>query len=94
MGEQDHISKRRYARYNVTVFGQIRALNGTEWRRLQVVTLSTNGACATVSGPKFTSELVEIKMGAATPQRAAHHMFAKIVWSVGDRIGLEFVSGQ
>jgi len=87
-------NKRRYRRYNVTALGQIRAISGTEWTRVQVVTLSTNGACAVVGVEKFSSGIVEFKMASATSQRPSYHLIAKIVWATDDKIGLEFVSGQ
>lgn len=86
-------NKRRYRRYNVTALGQIRSISGNDWTRVQVVTLSTNGACAVVGPTKFTSEIVEFKMASATTQRPSYHLMAKIVWAAGDKIGLEFISG-
>jgi hypothetical protein len=83
--------RRRFTRFPVSLVGQIKASDDSDWQDVEVVTVSTRGACAVLEGAFFIGDLVEIKVPPINPMENPRHAIAKVVWCHNGRVGLEYM---
>ncbi len=84
---------RQPERFSVKVPARFR-INGSKlWIDAELIDLSTGGVCLTTPQPPPRETIIEIITTSVDPKGVSHQRLlkAKVVWTKGDRCGLELV---
>jgi hypothetical protein len=85
-------SERKYERYDTNTRAKVRNFGGPDWSEVLLVNLSKGGACIESSVSFERSTIIEIIVNSPNPEVRMHNFLARVVWSEGQRFGIQFMS--
>jgi len=82
----------KFPRYQTDTRAKIRLLGGPDWTDVRLINISKSGACVVSPVPFNESAIIEIIVASPNPEIRMHNFMARIVWSEGQRFGIQFMS--